>query len=372
MSIELTPEQRELESVARELLDARSPLAVARAYLENAGEGAELRTEVAELGWYTVGLADDDFGAVGLCILAEASGYHAAPLPLVDSAIAARLATAVERPGELVSRISAGELSAAFCALEAGCEWDLLGLACLAEEERDAIVLSGAKIGVRLADSVDALAVVADLDGEPVVAFLRPQTCGVSIHAEAALDPSSAPFAVELDRVSVPVDAVLRGPGVGGALADARGLGAIATAAEGLGAASRALDLAVEYSKDRQQFGRKIGSFQALQHLMADLYVSREAAWATILNAARSHDADDPDADETVAIAKSSAARASRSIVEGAIQVLGGIAFTWEHDVHLVERRALECEFRFGDASVHERALADLIAARVGAAAAAS
>ena len=138
----------------------------------------------------------------------------------------------------------------------------------------------------------------------------------------------------------------------------------MATAAEGIGAASAALDLAIVYAGEREQFGRPIGSFQALKHVIADAHVDREAAWSSVLYAAAALDEGLPDALEAAAIAKAYGARASRRVVEAALQVLGGIAFTWEHDVHLLQRRVLSCERRFGDALQHETALGAGLAER--------
>ena len=97
--------------------------------------------------------------------------------------------------------------------------------------------------------------------------------------------------------------------------------------------------------------------------MLADAHVDREAAWSSVLYAAAALDESLPDADDAAAVACASAARASRAVVESALQVLGGIAFTWEHDVHLLQRRVLSCERRFGDAISYERRIADRLAA---------
>jgi alkylation response protein AidB-like acyl-CoA dehydrogenase len=211
------------------------------------------------------------------------------------------------------------------------------------------------------------LAVVAHADDGIALAFVAPGGPGVTVTPDPGLDPASAPCCVGFDDAPVAQDAVLAGPAARDALEGALAVGTIATAAEGLGAASRALTLAVDYARDRHQFGRPIGSFQALQHLMADAHVEREVAWATVLAGAGELDAQAPGAAAAVSLAKALAARASRAVVEASLQVHGGIAFTWEHDVHLLQRRVLECERRFGDAIHHERFQGDLIAQRAAA-----
>ncbi len=180
----------------------------------------------------------------------------------------------------------------------------------------------------------------------------------------SGVDPAAAVASVTLDGVVVPDGAVLSGEPAARALDRRFAVGAVATAAEGVGAASAALDLAVEYSRERHQFGRPIGSFQALKHLMADAHVDRESAWSSVLYAAAALDEQVDGGLDAASIAAAHGARASRSVVEAALQVLGGIAFTWEHDVHLLQRRVLSCERRFGDALTHERRLGAGLTAR--------
>jgi alkylation response protein AidB-like acyl-CoA dehydrogenase len=248
--------------------------------------------------------------------------------------------------------------------LEPGVDWSLEGLASEAVAKSGGWMLEARKVGVQHAGSAEAFAVVADCDGAPGVFFLAADVVGVSTVAAVGLDAASAPAAVAIAGVPVECGCALVGDDAAAALASAFAVGAVATAAEGAGAASAALDLAVAYAKEREQFGRPIGQFQALQHVMAEAHVDREATWSSILYAAAALEEDLPDAAEAAAIAKAQAARGTRVVVEAALQVLGGIAFTWEHDVHLLQRRVLACERRFGDAIAHERALGARLAAR--------
>ncbi|MEA2303789.1 MAG: hypothetical protein QOH43_1069 [Solirubrobacteraceae bacterium] len=361
MTLDLTPERRDLLSVASALLDARAPLGLAREFLEERGDAAELWGAMAGAGWYGVGLAEDDpFGVTGLCLLAWECGEHAAPTPLVDTAVAARLAAGVPA----ASALAAGDATAALAALEGEHDWQLTDPTTVLRAGR----LTGTKLAVRHAGAVDLLAVVADTQAGIAVAFVPPAAPGVTVEPGPGLDPASAVCRVVFDGAPVAEDAVLGGPAARDQLDAALAVGTIATAAEGLGAASRALTMAVDYAQDRRQFGRPIGSFQALQHLMAEAHVEREVAWATVLGAAGELDAQAAGAEAAVSLAKALASRASRAVVEASLQVHGGIAFTWEHDVHLLQRRVLECERRFGDAIHHERIQGELIAERATAA----
>jgi alkylation response protein AidB-like acyl-CoA dehydrogenase len=347
VDLELTPDQRELRDVARQALDARAPLSLARAYLEREPSATPLHALLAELGWYTVGVEDDGFGLPGLVLLAREVGAHAAPSALVDTAVSARLL-----PLD-------GERSVALAVVESGADWTLGGVSTSFERAGDGWRVSGRKLGVQHGATAELLLVVGEADGGLAVGLVERCGTGVAVEAEAGVDPAAATVTVDLRDVAA--EEVVP---AGSALDAAFAVGAVATAAEGIGAASAALDLAIEYAREREQFGRPIGSFQALKHVIADAHIDREAAWSAVLYAAAALDEGLPDAREAAAVAAAYGARASRRVVESALQVLGGIAFTWEHDVHLLQRRVLSCERRFGDAIAHERWLGDQLAAR--------
>jgi alkylation response protein AidB-like acyl-CoA dehydrogenase len=352
MDLELTPDQRDLHALARRFLDSRVGLALAREFLEGRTDATELIAEVRELGWYGAGLSEDDtFGLPGLVLIAEQVGAHAAPLPLVETAVAARIAHAVSRRDSLLERVAKGEAAAALAALEAGVDWSLKQVDCEAVAVEAGYELTGTKLDVALAESVEAIAVIAaDAEARLGCFFVEPTAAGVSLTPTPSFDPSRPPVRLMLERVSVPHERALLDETV---ITDAFMIGAVLTAAEGLGASTAALQLAVEYANERVQYGRPIGQFQSLQHLLAEAYTTKEAAWSSILYAAAALDDDTDDRRESVAIAKHYGSRTSRSVVEAALQVFGGIGFTWEHDLHLLQRRVIECERRFGDAIHH-------------------
>jgi alkylation response protein AidB-like acyl-CoA dehydrogenase len=351
VDLELTEDQQELQAVARQALDERGPLRLARAFLDGEADVAPLHGLLSELGWYGVGLEPDDgFGIPGLVLLAEQAGAHAAPTSLVDTAVAARLARACGHAA------ADGETAVALAVVERGSDWSLTGAATTLHGDR----LDGEKVEVQHGATVATFCVTAvDEDGEVVVAFVDASADGVTVAPAAGVDPAAATAVVSF--AGAPVTAVLRDEA---ALREAFLVGAVAATAEGLGAASAALDLAIAYAKEREQFGVPIGSFQALKHVMAGAHVDRESARASVLYAAAALDEGIDGAGEAVAIAKAHGARASRAVVEAALQVLGGIAFTWEHDVHLLQRRVLSTERRFGDALSHEARLGERLAAR--------
>jgi alkylation response protein AidB-like acyl-CoA dehydrogenase len=166
-----------------------------------------------------------------------------------------------------------------------------------------------------------------------------------------------------LDFERVPADRI----GDAGDVAALLDRGAAYGSAEMLGGAARAMDMAVEYAKERVQFDRPIGSFQAIKHRCADMLVDVEGMRSTTYWAAWCIGAGDPDASVAASTAKIWCSDASRRVMASALQVHGGIGFTWEHDLHLFLKRAQLDQLAFGDASFHRSRLADLLRPRVEA-----
>jgi alkylation response protein AidB-like acyl-CoA dehydrogenase len=134
-----------------------------------------------------------------------------------------------------------------------------------------------------------------------------------------------------------------------------------AAAAEALGVAQRALDLGVEHAKTRTQFGKPIGAFQAIKHKCVDMMVAVENARSLAYYAAWTVDTRSPESAAAVAMAKAYASDMAKNVSSDAIQVHGGIGFTWEHDMHLYHRRAIAGESNFGNAPVHRETVARLV-----------
>jgi alkylation response protein AidB-like acyl-CoA dehydrogenase len=204
-------------------------------------------------------------------------------------------------------------------------------------------------------------AIVASGPDGPALALVGRDAAGVSITAQPSFDPTTPLHTVALDEVAVDAGSI------GGSELVERlaTIGALLAAAEAVGAAGRLLDDACAYAAERRQFGRPIGSFQALRHLLADMYVRQASSWSSVLYAAAALDEDADEAPRTASIAKAYVARASREVAHGAIQVFGGIAITDEHPAHRYLRRIVVREQQFGDAAHHERALGQALAGRV-------
>ena len=221
--------------------------------------------------------------------------------------------------------------------------------------------LTGVKAAVEHAADADVLAVVARVDGEPGLALVRSGLQAVELMPQPSLDPT-----VPLSRVTF-ADAELEelvDHELGETLLDRLvTVGGLLAAAESIGAAGAIFEQARRYASERRQFGRTIGSNQALRHVMADLHVRQASGWSTTLFAAAALDDGLPGARQTASVAKAYVSRAAREVAHGAIQVFGGIAFTEEHPAHRFLRRIIVREQQFGDASHHERELGRSLAA---------
>ena len=262
-------------------------------------------------------------------MLAEELGRHAAPAPFVPTVLAI---DALAR-GRATTRGSSGCSRGDAVACVA---WDPAAPVPYAPSADVAVVL--ADDGVYAVELADAPA------REPAMDLTR-ELGWLDVRPAAAASRSAAPTPATrlLDR------------------------GATFASADLLGGAARALDMAVEYAKDRVQFGRPIGSFQAVKHRCADMLVDVEGMRSTVYWAAWCIGADDADASIAASTAKIWCSDASKRVMASALQVHGGIGFTWEHDLHFFLKRAQLDQLAFGDAAFHRARLTALLRPRVEA-----
>src|SRR4051794_21693594 len=325
MDLELTQEQALLAESVRQLL------------AQNQGPG--VWPALVEFGALEIA-AGEDVGAVELALVARELGERLVPTPLIDSAAALYAA----RGGALADALDGATIALAL--LEPGGGWGL--------EEPAATLSAGAVDGRKVAAGVDdaqALLVLADEAGVRHLAVV-PRGAGVTAEPIPWIDEWLGPVAVTLDDAQATsfhaADEIL--PRL-------VAIGAVLAAAEAAGAAAGVLELARQYAGERRQFGRTIGSFQALRHLLADMYVKQDSSWSTVLFAAAALEDEVDDALRTAAIAKAYVSRAAQVVAQGALQVFGGIAFTAEHPAHRYLRRILARGQQFGDARHHERGI---------------
>jgi alkylation response protein AidB-like acyl-CoA dehydrogenase len=220
-----------------------------------------------------------------------------------------------------------------------------------------AIRLNGTSGFVPDAHIADRILVAATNEtGSVVMAALERDAPGVQVHLEATHDPTRRLSTVSLSDVAVAEDSLLHAPGAGEHYEVAVAVGAIAVMCDAVGAAERMMEVTVEYAKQRQQFGRPIGSFQAVKHHCANMLVQVEGSRAAVAHAC---EVIDSSGDMAVAagVAKSYAGPACEAAMALALQVHGGIGFTWEHDVHLHLKRVLLDGALFGTARWHRQRL---------------
>ena len=362
MNFDLSDDQVALRDGARDLLDGLASPARVRTVVE-AGGGIDdgLWAAMVEQGWPGVAVAEDagglGLGPVEVAVLLEEIGRHAAPAPYAATVLALDALTAGDETG-LSNRL-----------LERG------GVGCVAWSRRPDAVRAEARGAA--ASEGDWL-----LSGRPdptvhapsaevaIVVALEPDGLGVfAVDLEATGRPRREPAMDRTREVGwLHLD---RAPAarLGGTDAVERLVqrGAVGACAEMLGGASRVLELAVEYAKDRVQFDRPIGSFQAVKHRCADMLVDVEGMRSATYWAAWCLAADAPDAPVAASTAKIWSADASKRVMASSLQVHGGVGFTWEHDLHLFLKRAQLDQLAFGDAAFHRERLAGILRPRVEA-----
>ncbi len=353
MDFELSEDQLALRDGARELLDGLAPTTRVRTVVD-AGGGIDdgLWKAMVEQGWTAVEVPEDrgglGLGAVEVAVLLEEVGRHVAPAPFLSTLLAAG---ALARAGhaDWADRLAAGEAI--------GCvAWSRPGRGGVRAAGDS---LTGRSDPVPFAPSADVAVVAAESDDGPALFAVelgerRPRR-------EPAMDMTRELGWLQFD--DTPAERVGGADDVDAVL----DRGAAFTSVEMLGGASRAMDMAVEYAKDRVQFGRPIGSFQAVKHRCADMLVDVEGMRSTAYWAAWCIGAQQDDVSVAASTAKIWCADASKRVMASSLQVHGGIGFTWEHDLHLFLKRAQLDQVSFGDAGFHRQRLADLLRPRIQA-----
>ena len=367
MDFSLSPEQVSLRDAARGWIAARwSPERMRQALDRPPAEIPEgLWREVAAMGWVGIAVAEDcggsGAGTVTAAVLAEEAGRGLLPGPLL-SALAA--AAVVERGGDAAQRkalrpdLCAGGCRVTVAVEEPGATWgrDPVGVRARRDADGDGWILDGTKILVPDAEAADTVLVsVATAEGAGVFA-VPAHAPGVAVTPMRRLDAQSI-AEVRLDGVVLPAGAALAGDR--GSLGSGLDAYTVLGAADLLGVAEWALTTTTAYAKERVQFERPIGSFQAVSHRLADVCVAVEIGRGLVYGAALALDEGRPDAPVLVSAAKAWTSDAAVAATEAALHLHGGIGFTWELDVHLYLRRARAGAVSQGTADVHRDRIAD-------------
>jgi alkylation response protein AidB-like acyl-CoA dehydrogenase len=368
-------EQEMLRQSARTLLERECPPTHVRQMMDDErGYSPDLWRKMAQLGWLGLVLPEDCGGAglsyVDLVVVAEEMGRVLLPSPFIWTlmfAEAIRRAGSEDQKRRLLPAIARGEVVATAAHLEEDGSWEESGIAMTARKSGAGFVLEGEKLFVNDASVADYLLVAVRTGGKrsgSVSLFvIDARRRGVTINPLKTMDQTRRLGEVEFRGVKASAADLVGSPGEGWAVLNAAiDRAKVALAAEMMGGAQRVLEMSVEYSKVREQFGRPIGSFQAIQHKCANMMVDVEGAKSAVYYAAWAVSNDVADAPLAAAVAKAAASDAYRRTTADGIQVHGGIGFTWEHDMHLYFKRAKSSEFTFGDATFNR----ELVAQRIG------
>jgi alkylation response protein AidB-like acyl-CoA dehydrogenase len=320
--------QQEIKRTARDFLAARFTPEKVRELAESRSYDDALWGEISELGWPGIAIDEEHggqgLGLIELVILCEELGYACAPTPFVSNAAAGLVIDAVGDDSQRdawLPGIASGEArgAAAFTPDESPVVPDAEGAAVLALPDGDGIKLVQAQEAeiepLELLDATRAYARVTAGGGDSM--------------------PGDAASGV--DRV------------------------AVGLAAELTGVAQRALEMAVEYAKEREQFGRPIGAYQAVSHRCAKMFADTEEARSLTYYAGWAADAEPESLPMAAAMAKARASEAAWEVTASALQVLGGIGFTWEHDLHFWLKRARATGQLWGTSGQYRKRIADLV-----------
>jgi alkylation response protein AidB-like acyl-CoA dehydrogenase len=322
--------------------------------------------EMAELGWPGLALPEEwggqGLGIVELSVLFEEMGYALAPSPLLSTTVAG-LALALRGTDEQRERwlrpLADGKARGTLALFDAGTPAAIGGFEMEAREDGDGIVLDGEKVLVLDAGTADFF-LVATSDGSRHL--VERGAAGVSVTAEHSIDLTRRLHSVRFDGVRVGPEATLTG--VQEDYLPVLWRACVAIAAESTGVAQRAMEMAVEYAKDRQQFGRPIGAYQAVSHRCAQMLLETENSRSAVYGAAWAADAAPESLPVAASMAKAYASDAGWRVPDASIQVHGGIGFTWEHDLHFFLKRGKANAATFGDAKWHRERVADAVLTR--------
>jgi alkylation response protein AidB-like acyl-CoA dehydrogenase len=353
MQFGLSESQEFLKDSARKFFAGECPSAEMRRLMEtDTAYDAALWSKLTDQG-YTGIIFPEAYGGVGLgkvelMLLMEEAGRALLPGPFFSTVVlAGSVLDAIASPAhkqKYLALICHGQARATVAILEANASWNPCDIQLTAANGK----LTGEKYFVSDAAVADFIIVVAR-NGVFIVNSKAP---GLKISPMTAMDLTRKLYVVEFHNT--PAEEI----GATANLERAFDVATAALAAELVGGMQRTLEITVEYAKTRKQFGKPIGTFQAVQHQCADMYLETESSRSAVYYAGWALEENSPDASTAVSIAKMYASDAARTVGNRGIQIHGGMGFTWENDVHLYYRRAKGSETAFGDATFHRERIA--------------
>ena len=376
MNFDFNDDQLALRNLVEKTLKSECPTEEVRKLMEtDDGYSENHWATMAGQGWMAV-VVPEEYGGLGLgvidlFVIMEEMGASLCPSPFFATVVLGVQAIlkggSKEQKQEYLSKISAGEIKLTLAVQEDDTTNGDFYLKASAKKDGGNYVLNGNKLFVPYAHAADAVICAVRTGGRPAdegglsLFIVDPRTAGVQCSILKTMDLTVRQGEVVLDNVVVPESALL-GPLEQGSeiLRGVIDYALVAMCAEMLGGMRKSFDLALEYAQIREQFGRPIGSFQVIKHYLADMLVMKENAKSIAYSAACAINDDAEDKSLVCSMAKAYCGDAFTYIVNKAVQIFGGIGFSWEHDIHLYLKRAKNLSLSFGDGDYHRGRVADL------------
>ncbi len=369
MDFDFTPEQIALRDSARQYLSEKCTSQFVRTMFDDPiGYSKPMWKEMADLGWLGLTFPEENnglgLGMVELALMLEEMARADFPGPYFESIllVGSTLTVAGDKAQKekYLNRIANGDLIATMGVLEEDVDWTPDSIQLEAQPGGGGFVLNGVKRFVPFGQASDVMLVPArtSSNADPshgISLFLVDMKAkGVQVSPMANIDLTSKASQIQFNNVIAPEENLIGEFDSGWRiLKDILQKASVGASAEMLGCARKSMEMSVEYAKIREAFGQKIGQFQAIKHKLAEMLVEVESSHSAVYYAAWAQDAQSEDAALAASVAKAYVGDAARKVCGEAIQVHGGIGFTWEYDLHFWFKRAKYLEPMYGDAEEH-------------------
>ena len=376
MDFDLGEQQVMLKTSARDFLEKECPKKLVRDMMfDEKGYSAELWKKMAELGWQGL-IIPEEYGGAGftfldLVVLLEEMGRALVPGPFVPTV--AQAGRAIITAGNKAQKkrflpaIASGDMILTLAFLEASGKQDASGIKVEAKPDRDDYIINGVKLFVPDAHIADYILCVArtaeNLDKEDGITLFLVDAKSAGIHSTVLKTMTGEKLCEVIFRnVKVPAANILGEVNCGWPIMKKLlDEAAVAECAWMIGGARWVLDTSINYAKERIQFGHPIGTFQAIQHKCANMYIELEGATCLTYYAAWAVNENDPALQLAASMAKSWCSEMYKHVSGDGVQIHGGIGFTWDHDMHLYFKRAKTSEVAFGSSDYHREEVAKIL-----------
>lgn len=354
-------EEKMVQKSVRDMLEKHCQTEDVRKFMENQQASSKIKELFGQQG--LLGILEpngDEVNGVTFAILiAQEAGRALLPYPLLENMTGLYALKTCKQHDELIDKVESGQsmLSVAWRSENA-----------VASESENGFSLSGKLNEVPFAEDADKILASVRIAGygdtpedEETVVVLSKDHPAISMRKLPGYDETYPIYDVTVNNYPLETSDVVKGMGMGTGhqlMKDVKKLAALLISSEMVGSSERALYDTVEYTKERKQFGTAIAKFQALKHMAADMYLKVESSKSAVEYASWALETGDEEADLSVSIAKSYTSKAAKDVTSDAIQMQGGIGFTWENDMHIFFKRVSRSAFLYGDAYSHNEEVA--------------